>query len=30
MVDDGGNCFFNVKVNLNTGQYYDLMVNGNA
>jgi len=30
MVDDGGNCFFNVKVNLNTKQYYDLMVNGNA
>ncbi|HMT10961.1 MAG TPA: hypothetical protein PKA39_04995 [Ignavibacteria bacterium] len=30
LVDDGGNCFFNVKVNLNTGQYYDLMVNGNA
>ncbi|MBL8016555.1 MAG: hypothetical protein JNK43_04735 [Ignavibacteria bacterium] len=30
MVDDGGNCFFNVKVNLNTSGYFDLMVNGNA
>lgn len=30
MVDDGGNCFFNVKVNLNTNGYFDLMVNGNA
>ncbi|MBE2218091.1 MAG: hypothetical protein IAE90_07810 [Ignavibacteria bacterium] len=29
MVDGGGNCFFNVKVNLNTKQYYELMVNGN-
>lgn len=28
MVDDGGNCFFNVKVNLDKKEYYELMVNG--
>ncbi|HNR06506.1 MAG TPA: hypothetical protein PKM27_04265 [Saprospiraceae bacterium] len=30
MVDDGGNCYFNLKINLTTGQYYELMVNGDA
>jgi hypothetical protein len=30
MVDDGGNCFFQLKVNINQKKYYDLMVNGNA
>jgi len=29
-VEDGGNCYFNLKVNLTTGQYYELMVNGDA
>jgi len=29
-VKDGGNCFFNLKVNLKTGKYYDLIVNGEA
>lgn len=28
MVADGGNCFFNVKINLKKKEYYDLMVNG--
>lgn len=28
MVDDGGNCFFNVKANLTKNEYYELMVNG--
>ncbi|MEO8513466.1 MAG: hypothetical protein ABI543_07905 [Ignavibacteria bacterium] len=28
MVDDGGNCFFNVKANLDKNEYYELMVNG--
>lgn len=27
---DGGDCFFNVKINLNTLKYYDLSVNGDA
>jgi len=30
LVEDGGNCFFNLKINLTTGQYYELMVNGDA
>jgi hypothetical protein len=30
IVSDGGNCFFNVKINVNKNTYYDLMVNGNA
>ncbi len=30
MVNDGGNCYFNLKVNLTTEQYYELMVNGDA
>lgn len=29
-VKDGGNCYFNLKINLTTGHYYELMVNGNA
>ena len=27
---DGGNCYFNLKINLTTGKYYEFMVNGNA
>lgn len=27
---DGGNCYFNMKINLTTGQYYQLVVNGDA
>lgn len=30
MVKDGGNCFFNLKINLTTGRYYDFRVNGEA
>ena len=30
IVDDGGNCFFNLNVNLSKSYYYDLMVNGRA
>jgi hypothetical protein len=30
LVLDGGNCYFNLKINLTTKKYYDLMVNGNA
>lgn len=30
MVHDGGNCYFNLKINLTIGQYYELMVNGDA
>ncbi|HMQ78075.1 MAG TPA: hypothetical protein PKE39_05900 [Ignavibacteria bacterium] len=30
MVADGGNCFFNVKINLKNKEYYGLMVNGMA
>lgn len=26
--NDGGNCFFYLKVNLTTGKYYDFMTNG--
>ena len=26
-VDDGGNCFFNFKINLTTKKYYDFFVN---
>jgi hypothetical protein len=29
-VHDGGNCYFNLKINLTTGTYYELMVNGDA
>ena len=27
---DGGDCYLNVKVNLDKGEYYDLIVNGEA
>jgi hypothetical protein len=30
MVKDGGNCYFNLKINLTTEKYYDLSVNGEA
>lgn len=30
LVADGGNCFFHLKVNIDTGRYYGLMVNGYA
>jgi hypothetical protein len=30
IVDDGGNCYFNFKINLKTKKYYDLGVNGEA
>ena len=30
IVDDGGNCFFNIKINLTKHYSYDLMVNGLA
>ncbi|MEO6452959.1 MAG: hypothetical protein ABIN97_02740 [Ginsengibacter sp.] len=30
LVDDGGNCFFNFKINLTTNKYSDLVVNGVA
>jgi hypothetical protein len=30
MVDDGGSCFFNFKINLATKKFYDLSVNGIA
>ncbi len=29
-VMDGGNCFFSLKINLTTGQYYQFSVNGDA
>jgi hypothetical protein len=29
-VHDGGNCYYNLKVNLTNGVFYDLMVNGDA
>lgn len=29
-VNDGGNCYFKLKINLSTGQYYDFIVNGDA
>lgn len=28
MAEDGGVCYFNVKINLTTEKHYDLMVNG--
>lgn len=28
LVDDGGNCYFNLKINLTKEKCYDLMVNG--
>jgi hypothetical protein len=30
IVDDGGKCFFQIKINLNTKKWYDFMVNGVA
>ena len=30
IVNDGGNCFFNVKINLTTKTFYQLAVNGDA
>jgi len=30
MVEDGGSCYFNVTINLTTGKYYHLRVNGVA
>jgi len=30
VVDDGGKCFFNLKINLKTKKYFDFMVNGSA
>ena len=30
IVDDGGNCYFNFKINLTTKKFYDLRVNGEA
>jgi hypothetical protein len=30
MVDDGGSCYFNLKINLTKGITYDFMVNGVA
>ena len=30
VIDDGGKCFFNLKINLNTKKYFDFMVNGEA
>lgn len=29
-VEDGGNCYFNLKINLNTKTYSDLYINGSA
>lgn len=29
-VMDGGNCFFELKINLTTGKYYELNINGDA
>lgn len=30
MVLDGGNCYFNLKINLTTKEYFEFMVNGYA
>jgi hypothetical protein len=30
IVNDGGNCFSNLKINLSTGKYYEFRVNGEA
>jgi len=30
MVIDGGNCYFNLKINLTRSTFYELMVNGDA
>jgi hypothetical protein len=28
IVDDGGNCYYNLKINLDTKEYYELRING--
>lgn len=30
IVKDGGNCYFSLKINLTSGQYFELRVNGDA
>lgn len=30
VVKDGGNCFFNITINADNNEYYDLNVNGNG
>lgn len=30
IVKDGGDCYFNLKINLTTGKYYELVVNGDS
>ena len=30
LVEDGGNCFFNIKINLTKKEYSDLRINGSA
>jgi hypothetical protein len=30
IVEDGGNCYFEIKINLNKKEYYDLGINGYA
>jgi len=30
LVKDGGNCFFNLKINVDNNTYYDVLVNGEA
>ena len=29
-VEDGGNCYYNIKINLETKEHYELGINGNA
>lgn len=30
LVFDGGDCYFSLKINLTTGEYFDFIVNGNG
>ena len=30
IVKDGGDCYFNLKINLMTKKYYDFLINGNT
>ncbi len=30
LVEDGGSCYFNLKINLSKSKYYDLIINGDA
>jgi len=30
VVDDGGNCYFKLKINITKGNHYDFFVNGDA